>query len=216
MGFYNSKLNQYSTSIPFNAEQLEATKERIIEQKKKYIEELKNDIRVSRMAGFEGDYEDYETQKESYFLALKELDFIQTMNTLEFYQYMISLENYNLCKIEDKAFTDMANNIKALGKYKSQKGLVGKASSLLGIDKKRIEQISKLVEDNNLTVDFTQESRKEWQEITPENQALYIVGRFEVDGKTGFDKKGYENYKLEAFKKAAEKFIDESETGMEK
>ena len=101
-------------------------------------------IQLSRRASVDGDDFDIEEQQFAYIMALKELDFISTMNTPEFYQYLISLENYTLCKIEDKAFDDMANNIKSITKYKSQKGLIAKTSALLGINKKMVEKNLKL------------------------------------------------------------------------
>ena len=211
MGFYNDKLNKYSKEISFSPEQLEETKQRIIEEKKNYIEALRKDMQLSRRSNLDGEYE-YEQEQDAYMMAVRELDFVQTMNTPEFYQYMISVENYTLSKIEDKAFTDMANNIKTMSKYKSQKGLVGKASALFGIDRKMIDKNSKQFEENNHTADYTQNAHKEWQAISPENQALYIAGRFEIDGKISFDKEGFEANKLEAFNKEQSNI---QENGME-
>ena len=200
MGFYNSKLNNYLKTINFSTEQLETTKNRIIEQKKNNIEQIKNDIRISRKLMMEGyDSSDYDEDRNAYFLATKELEFLSTMSTPEFYQYLISLENYNLSKIEEKAFDDMTNCITTISKQKSQKGLIGATSRLLGINKKIIEKNGKMFDLENFSADFAQSSRQEWQSISPENQALYIVGRFEIDKCTGFDKKGYNNYRLKAY-----------------
>ena len=201
MGFYNSKLENYSKELSFTTEQLDYTKARIIEQKKNDIEMLRKDMQLSRRAGLDGDFE-YEEQQESLFLAMKELEFISTMDTPSFYQYLISLENFELCRIEDKAFDNMANNIKDISKYKSQKGLLGKTSALLGLDKKMIAKKGKMLDDNNLSADFAQSSKSEWQSIAPENQALYIVGRYEIDKTASFDRENYEKYKVENFAKA--------------
>jgi hypothetical protein len=118
---------------------------------------------------------------------------------------MSSVENYTLSQIEDKAFTDMANNIKTMGKYNSHKGLVGKDSALFGVDKKMVAKTSKMLDDNNLIADVSQESRKEWESMSPEQQAIYIAARFEIDKKTSFDRAGFEKYKTIYAEKNAEK-----------
>ncbi|MBQ8425488.1 MAG: hypothetical protein IJX17_05660 [Clostridia bacterium] len=213
MGFYKSKLNSYSKSMSFSQKQLDETRKRIIEQKHMEIEELRKSLQLSRRAGLDGyDNSEYDDERNAYQVATQEIGFISVMDTPSFYSYMASVENYTLSQIEDKAFTDMANNIKTMGKYKSQKGLVGKASALFGVDKKMIAKTSKMLDDNNLTADVSQEARKEWQSMTPEEQAVYIAARFEIDKKTSFDRRGFENYKTLYAQKKAEK-SDEIEMG---
>ena len=206
MGFYKTKLNSYSKLMTFSPKQLDETRKRIIEGKQKEIEELRTSLQFSRRAGLDGyDNAEYDEERNAYALLSQEIAFISVMDTPSFYSYMSSVENYTLSQIEDKAFTDMANNIKTMGKYKSQKGLVGKASALFGVDKKMLSKTSKMLDDNNLTADVSQESRGEWQSMTPEEQALYIAARFEIDKKTSFDKAGFEKYKTIYAQKNAEK-----------
>ena len=64
MGFYNSKLDNYSKFIELTQDQLYYTKGKIIEQKQKYIDGLKKDMQISRRAGLnEHDFGMYEEEK---------------------------------------------------------------------------------------------------------------------------------------------------------
>lgn len=220
MGFYNSKLDNYSKFIELTQDQLDYTKGKIIEQKQKYIEELKKDMQISRRAGLdEHDFGMYEEEKLECMFAEKEMDFISTMNTLDFYQYMISLENYQLCKLEEKAISDMASNIELMQKYKTHKGLVAKTSALFGLDKKMVEKKGRLVNEANTNIDYAQDSRSEWQSLSPDSQLIYIVGRYELDGKSRFDSKGYETYKALHYVKTNENDNEntmEDDLGLEK
>ena len=57
-----------------------------------------------------------------------------------------------------------------------------------------------LFKNEYFTAGYIGESMAEWKGLLPDEQVVYIVGRQEMEGLSGFDKKGFDNYKDTVYK----------------
>ena len=192
MGFYNSKLNAYSKFIKFNPSVMAETQRKIIASKEKQLAEEKEDLRVSRKYHIE---EVRGLSEEDIILKEHELNFLKTLDVVNFYQHLINVENYTLVQM-------LNESAKTKNEYDSALDKTMKSNKLVpaGIINRRIEKLTRLSRKENLTLGLTAESMAEWKDLIPDDQVIYIVGRYEIEGKNRFDAKGFEEYKENVYK----------------
>lgn len=196
MGFYKSKLEKYLKNMSVNTDNLENYRKRITEglahQLDEYLEDMKYAPRTEIFGISEIPVE--EIFKNS-MVAEHELKFLKTLSDEDFFHYLVNVENYDLIQVEnrEKEIRDAYDG--KVQKYINKEGLVGKASNLFGTDRRKIEKNSKLRDNAQRNLDYAIESRSEFNSLKEEEQVAYIIGRYEFDGKTKFDVKGFEEYK---------------------
>ena len=195
MGFYSSKIETYGKFVRLDDETLTFEKKKILAEDSVEIEKQKEYIRIMRRANRGGDNLISEEEEESLNLKLREYDFMQTLEPVDFFKFLGFIENYALCKIEENALNERNKHSEKLSKYQEQKGFIGKASALFGTDKKKIEKNSKLVEGDDLTIGVANACIAEWRDLSDEEKLVYLIGRFEMDGKTRFDQKAFDEFK---------------------
>ena len=184
MGFYQNKVKSYSKFVKFNKKTMVAAQQKIIELKEKHLAQMKEDYRISTRYHLE-----FANDNDEYVIALaeKELMFLKTLDTVEFYQHLINTENFEMIQILNEAAeksNEYSQNIEKAVKSgaKTNNKIVG------GIANRKIEKNTSLLNAENLTINFTAESIAEWKGLIPDDQIIYLVGRCEIEGKHKFDK----------------------------
>ncbi|MBQ8425048.1 MAG: hypothetical protein IJX17_03390 [Clostridia bacterium] len=198
MGFYQSKLNTYSKYITFNPQLMAVTQKKIIETREKKLEEMKEDMRLSRRFHLEEVRGISEVDLEIY---EREIKFLKTLDTVDFYQHLINMENYNLVEILQESATKRNEYVRTIDKFSNKStGMFGHNKTLGGIANRKIEKNTRALRDADLTIGLTAESMAEWKGLIPDDHVIYLVGRFELEGKDSFDKKGFDQYKEMIYK----------------
>ena len=198
MGFYQSKLKTYSKYITFNPQLMAVTQKKIIESREKHLEAAKEDMRLSRRFHLEEVTGPSEVDIE---ILDRELKFLKTLDTVDFYQHLINMENYNLVEILQDSANKRNEYVRTIDKYSNKStGLFGQNKTLGGIANRKIEKNTRALKDADLTIGLTAESMAEWKGLIPDDHVIYLVGRYELEGKDGFDKKGFDQYKETVYK----------------
>ena len=193
MGFYDSKINTYSKFVKIDDETLAFEKKKFLVEDAKEIDKQKEYLRIMRHAS-RG--ENLISEEENALnLKMLEYDFVKTLEPSDFFKFLGFVEHHALCKIEENALNERKEHSEKLNKYQEQKGFIGKASALFGTDKKKIEKNSKLVEGDDLTIGVANACKTEWNALSDEEKLVYLIGRFEMDGKTRFDQKAFDDFK---------------------
>lgn len=205
MDFYTHKLVDYKTD-----EQNYTMQERIYQmynsvtaQKESRIEELKESYKNSLAYGAltnrsVGTHAHLNVTSAVYAdLLTQERTELESMRQLSPTQYAFSLvsqeaeqiENYIDEKVEvfDKVKTKCS-------KYERNVGFAPFVSSLLGTREEKIQdlrsEVVSLVED----ITMGQDSLATWDGLSYEDKLEYVVGRYESQGLTSFDKQGFESF----------------------
>lgn len=200
MGLYNDKIATFSRLVKNSEEDYSFAKTKTIKEKEKFIEDLLQEIKFLNKMRTTGEFSTAEAQ-EKLSLTKLQLDFIKSLKPVEFMQFMIYVENYELQKqcLEVSKIVD--ENKQVLSNYKNKKGFLGKSSALFGVNKRIVEKKSNLLENEEIRRNYYNNEYNEWNKLTPEAQAIYIAGRAIYDNLSELDKKGHE----ECVKKLIEK-----------
>ena len=192
MGFYNSKLNTYSKFVKFNKKTMAEAQRNIIASREKSLEQAKEDLRVARryhIENFSG------ASEEDILLKEKEIGFLKTLDVVDFFQHLINVENYNLVQMLNESAKKKNEYDAVIEKSVNSKSLIP-----AGIINRRIEKFTRLSKKEDLTVGCSVEAMTEWKGLIPDDQVIYLVGRYEIEGKAEFDSKGFEEYKEAIYK----------------
>jgi len=197
MGFYQSKLNTYSKYITFNPELMAVTQRKIIETREKKLAQMKEDLRIARRYHIENvqDVSDLEIG-----IYEREISFLKTLSTVDFYQHLINVENYNLVELLQEASVRRNESVREIDKYSNRNGLLANNKVAAGIANRKIEKNTRKLKEEDMTIGLTAESMAEWKGLIPDDHVIYLVGRYELEGKDSFDKKGFEQYKETVYK----------------
>lgn len=204
MGFYSDKIKKYSKLISVDETNFEYAKSKALSLKDAYIKELISEIKfLNKMRTTE----EVSTDEawEHLTNTKREVDFINSLKPVDYVQLMIYVENYGLKKAQEEVSNNINYFSETLSTYQNKKGFLGKTSALFGVNKKIVDKKSSLLENEKAKLDYFKNEDAEWNMMTPENQAVYIVGRTMLENLADFDKKGHENYiqaKLEMQAKA--------------
>ena len=197
MGFYQSKIKAYSKFVKFNQKTMVENQKGIIEAREKYIQTMKEDLRLARK------YHLVETRgidETTIAIAEQELAFLKTLDVVDFYQYLINYENFTLSQILNEAGAKVNGYNEAIDKFSSPSRFFSNNKIVDGIKNRKIEKNMLKLREEKLTLDMTAESMAEWKGLIPDEQVVYIAGRYNIEGKHNFDKEGYETYKNLNFK----------------
>lgn len=197
MGFYQSKLKTYSKYITFNPQLMAVTQDKIIKTREENLGKIKDDYKVAQRFHLESLNEDVVFDIN---LLEKEIKFMKTLDTVDFYQYLINVENYNLVEILQESAKKRNEYASNIDKYSNKKGLFGQNKTVGGITNRKIEKNTTLLNKEDLTLGVTAESMSEWKGLSPDDHVIYLVGRFELEGKDGFDLSSFEQYRDTVYK----------------
>lgn len=192
MGFYKNKLKTYTRNqnMQISSRLMEWTRQRMIAVLENYVKELEVEISTySARASYLGFGSDRDVSNE-YLLAEKELDFVKSLPTSEFYNYFANVENYNLINIEKTINEKIYNLQSKVQKYQGREGLSAK---LTNADRK-LEKNRDLLKKEETDLGYVMSSRVEFQGLAPEEKLSYIIGRFEIDKNVKFNKAEFDKY----------------------
>ena len=192
MGFYHNKLKTYSKYIKFNKSLMEVTQRKIIESREKNLNKLKEDYRVSCKYHIE---DMNPTVENDIIIGEKEIDFLKTLGTVDFYQHLINVENYNLFEILKDASANRREYAGIVERSSEKKYTKNSPKIMAGLHNRRIEKNTRLMNEEDLKIGLAAESMAEWSSLTPDDHIIYLVGRFELEGKDSFDKESFNQYK---------------------
>lgn len=195
MGFYSKKIDRFSRMINLNAEDMAKASADILKSKEEKIQNLELDLRVYSRMGMNANEFLVDETRDLLEVEKMNYDFLKTLSPVDMIQFMIYAENYNLVKMQENLSAEKDEHSKKLSNYQNKKGFLGKTSVVFGQNQKMIDKNSALVEKSSSELSVVEDSKAEWNSLAPENQAMYIVGRIELEGLAEFDKKGYEDYK---------------------
>lgn len=196
MGFYQNKLKTYSKYITFNPKLMAVTQEKIISAKESNLQKLKDEIRLNKRFHLENMSD---TSEIDVALAEKEIAFMKSLNTVDFYQYLINVENYNLVELMQQSANKRNECARTIDKYSNLKGIANNkiSASLAG---RKVEKNNKILKEEDLKLGFISESMNEWKGLIPDDHVIYLVGRYELEGKSGFDMESFNHYREEIYK----------------
>lgn len=192
MGFYQSKLNTYSKFVKFNPEEMAHAQRHIISSKEKSLEQSKEDLRLARRFHLE---ENNAHTEEQIYLMERELAFIKTLDVVDFYQYLINVENFTLVEMLNDAAKTKNEYDAAIERTAASKGKI-----TAGLANRRLEKLTRVSKREGLTIGLSAESMAEWKGLIPDDQVIYIMGRYEMERKASFDKEGFEQYRDQIYK----------------
>lgn len=203
MGFYNDKIAEFSKLVRNDEEDYAFAQSKTIRQKEKFIEDLVQEIKYLNKMRTTGEFSTAEAQGQMT-LTKMQLDFIKSLKPVEFMQFMIYVENYELQKNCVEVSKNVENSREVLSNYRNKKGFLGKSSAIFGVNKKIVEKKSNLLENEKIRNNYYNSEYGEWNSLSPENQAKYIAGRTIFDNLSDFDKNGHENNVKKLIEKNAE------------
>ena len=204
MDFYKYKLQQYSqqnNSLSLQ-ERMQAAKDLVDYQNARRVEGVYESaptffstalstrgidpVSFSRVSSYA--YQEKMTQ------AVKENDAISALSAGEYFEFLMQQEGAALEDYSQEKLVNYTNTLQNRTSLINGKGIVAKVASLIG---KKEEMETSLTEKLNIETEqfsVAQTSTAAWEKMTGEEKTEYLLGRFEVDGLTAFDKEGIDNF----------------------
>jgi len=124
-----------------------------------------------------------------------ELNFLKSLDVVSFYQHLINIENYTLVQMFDE--TTKTKNEYEVNIDKTQNS---KQSYPDTIYNRVMDRLTRMSGNVDLTLGLISKSMVEWKNLIPDDQVIYIIGRYEIEGQNEFDIKGFEEYKENIYK----------------
>lgn len=193
MGFYNDKVNSYK-GLNCSEEELDKIKGQMLDKFAKQYGDLIEELKISRRIEKYGGFSDDELMHRCV-LAETELQFVNTLDRDDLFRYLAICEHSRLSKMLTHSTEKIAELSKQIQVYANKENLVAKASSIFGLDKRKISKTEEALEDEQAKLKVTKEFLDSYQSLSQDDKLKYVIGRFVFDRKIRFDKTEFERHK---------------------
>ena len=204
MDFYKYKLQQYSQQNNQLSlqERMQAVKDLVDDQNERKIEGVYNaapsifsaaistrgidPVSFSRVSSYA--YQERMTQ------AVRESETIAALSAGEYFEFLMQQEGAALEAYSQEKLVNYTSTLQNRTSLINGKGIVAKVASLIG---KKEDMEASLTEKLDIETEqfaVAQTSTSAWETMTGEEKTEYLLGRFEVEGLTTFDKEGFDNF----------------------
>lgn len=204
MDYYKYKLQKYSQqNNPLTLqERMQAVKDLVDDQNARKIDEVYNSapsifsaavstrgidpVSFSRVSSY--------AYQERMSHAVRESETISSMSPSEYFEFLMQQESAALESHSQEKLVAYTNTLQTRTNLINGKGIAAKVASFIGKKEDMEASLTDKLDIETEQFAVAQTSTNSWETMTGEEKTEYLIGRFEFEGLTTFDKEGIDNF----------------------